>query len=113
MYKLDEGITPIFDRDEIIHWLPDVPEQRVIAMVGDTPVERNLKPEPVLRRRVNRSTSRERRKSGTARSRSPAQIHAEGTKRHASYIVSGVKVDNPPKVGVGIFMLLELELYNC
>ena len=56
-----------------------MPEQRVIAMVGDKPVERNLKSETVFRRRVNRSTSRERRKSGTARSRSPAEIHAEGT----------------------------------
>ena len=74
----DEGITPIFDRDEIIHWLPDVPEQRVIAMVGNKPVERNLNSEPVLRRRVNRSTSRERRKSGAARSRSPAEVHVEG-----------------------------------
>ena len=79
LHKPDEGATPIFDRDEIIHWLPDVPEQRVIAMVGDKPVERNLKSETVFRRRVNRSTSRERRKSGTARSRSPAEIHAEGT----------------------------------
>merc|ERR1712018_532378 len=31
----EEGIRPIFDRDEIKHWIPDVPEKRLIAMIPE------------------------------------------------------------------------------
>ena len=77
LYHLDEGTKPIFDRDEIKHWIPDVPEQRVIAMVEDKPVQRNVKPaRPSPPRRVNRAGSRE--KFGAHRSRSRSPRHHGG-----------------------------------
>ena len=57
----EEGMRPIFDRDEIKHWIPDVPEKRVVAMIheksGDNSGKRSLSP---IRKRVKRSISSER-----------------------------------------------------
>ena len=54
-------MRPIFDRDEIKHWIPDVPEKRVVAMIHDKSVEnsgkRSLSP---IRKRVKNSMSSER-----------------------------------------------------
>ena len=54
-------MRPIFDRDEIKHWIPDVPEKRVVAMIheksGDNSGKRSLSP---IRKRVKRSMSSER-----------------------------------------------------
>ena len=54
-------MRPIFDRDEIKHWIPDVPEKRVVAMIydksADNSEKRSLSP---IRKRVKRSISSER-----------------------------------------------------
>ena len=54
-------MRPIFDRDEIKHWIPDVPEKRVVAMIHDNSVDksgkRSLSP---VQKRVKRSMSSER-----------------------------------------------------
>ena len=54
-------MRPIFDRDEIKHWIPDVPEKRVVAMIHDKSLEnsgkRSLSP---IRKRVKNSMSSER-----------------------------------------------------
>merc|ERR1711894_255187 len=58
--KSEEGIRPIFDRDEIKHWIPDVPEKRLIAMIPEKSTDyarkRSLSP---FTKRTKRSTSRE------------------------------------------------------
>ena len=57
----DEGVQPIFDRDEIKHWIPDVPEKRVIALISDRSPDRmrkrSLSP---VGKRLKRSLSSER-----------------------------------------------------
>ena len=74
----DEGTKAIFDRDEIKHWIPDVPEQRVIAMIEDKPVQRNLMGPSPLRRRVEHAGSYDR--SGRCRSRSRSPRNHTGGK---------------------------------
>ena len=60
LFFLEEGIRPIFDRDEIKHWIPDVPEKRLIAMIPEKSTDyarkRSLSP---FTKRTKRSTSRE------------------------------------------------------
>ena len=53
-------MRPIFDRDEIKHWIPDVPEKRLIAMIPEKSTDyarkRSLSP---IAMKVKRSMSRE------------------------------------------------------
>ena len=70
----EEGAKPIFDRDEIKYWIPDVPEKRVIAMISEKSSQRefaNLSMSPP-RRRIEHSNQMASAKR--SRSRSPHNI---------------------------------------
>ena len=75
----EEGIRPIFDRPEIKHWIPDVPEKRVIALVQETSGRSSTREQsssPKLRR-VKQSDTSDKSARKWSRSRSP--IH-QGSK---------------------------------
>ena len=75
----EEGSRPIFDRPEIKHWIPDVPEKRVIALVQEKSTKsstRGQSSSPKLRR-IKQSDTSDRSARKLSRSRSP--IH-QGSK---------------------------------
>ena len=73
---VEEGTKPLFDRDEIKHWIPDVPEKRVVALLTEKSTNRELAPLSLSppRRRINQSRCNEMSSANRARSRSPHNV---------------------------------------
>ena len=73
---VEEGTKAIFDRDEIKHWIPDVPEKRVIALLTEKSTNRELAPSSLSppRRRIQHSRSNEMSSANRSRSRSPHNL---------------------------------------